>query len=58
MTSPASYNRRAVGKHWNLMDIPVKWQGYATLRMGDLDRDRVLEEDEMDPGMWTNTRGD
>ena len=52
MTSPASYNRGAVGKHWNLTDIPVEWQGYAILLRGDLDRDLVVDEDELDLIDW------
>ncbi len=52
MPSPASYNRRAVGRHWNLTDIPVEWQGYAILLRGDLDRDLVLDEDELDAIDW------
>lgn len=52
MTSPAFYNRRAVGRHWNLMDIPVEWQGYAILLRGDLDRDFIVDEDELDVIDW------
>ncbi len=52
MSSPASYNRRSVGKRWNLTHIPVEWQGYAILLQGDLDRDRVIDEDELDAIDW------
>jgi len=44
MSSPATYNRNAVGRHWHLRDIPAEWQGYAILLQGDLDRDQILED--------------
>jgi len=52
MSSPATYNRNAVGKRWHLIDIPSEWQGYAILLKGDLDRDQMLEENELDGIDW------
>jgi len=52
MSSPATYNRNAVGRHWHLRDIPAEWQGYAILLQGDLDRDQILEEGELDDVDW------
>ena len=48
MSSPSSYNRRALGRVWNLTDLPEEWPGYAILLRGDLDTDLVIEENEID----------
>ncbi len=52
MSSPATYNRNAVGKHWHIIDIPSEWQGYAILLKGDLDRDQILDESELEGIDW------
>ncbi len=52
MASPATYNRNAVGRHWHLGDIPFEWQGYGILLKGDLDRDLILDERELDGIDW------
>lgn len=50
--SPASYNRNAAGKHWNLVDIPVEWSGYGILLRGDLDQDLILDDEETENVDW------
>lgn len=52
MSSPATYNRNAVGKIWNLKDLPEEWPGCAILLKGDLDKDMVIEEEELDGIDW------
>jgi hypothetical protein len=52
MSSPATYNRNAIGKLWNLQDLPAQWPGYAILLKGDLDSDLVIEPGELDAIDW------
>ena len=52
MSSPATYNRNAIGTIWNLADLPAEWPGYAILLKGDLDRDLVIEPNELDDIDW------
>ncbi|MFQ5882138.1 MAG: N-acetylmuramidase domain-containing protein [Candidatus Methylomirabilales bacterium] len=52
MSSPSTYNRRAIGKIWNLMDLPEEWPGYGILLQGDLDRDLVIDEEELNEIDW------
>lgn len=52
MSSPATYNRRALGKLWNLLDLPVEWPGYKILLQGDLDHNLVIDEAEMEAIDW------
>jgi hypothetical protein len=52
MSSPATYNRNAVGKHWHIIDIPSEWQGYPILLKGDLDSNQILDERELDSIDW------
>ncbi len=52
MGSAVSYNRAAVGRLWNLIDLPVEWPGYQILLQGDLDRDLVIEPEELDDIDW------
>ncbi|OGR30831.1 MAG: hypothetical protein A2139_04460 [Desulfobacca sp. RBG_16_60_12] len=47
MGSAATYNRQALGKIWNLHDLPEAYPGYRILLQGDLDRDLSLEPDEL-----------
>ncbi|HEY6871630.1 MAG TPA: N-acetylmuramidase domain-containing protein [Geobacteraceae bacterium] len=52
MSSPATYNRNAIGTIWNLQDLPAEWPGYAILLKGDLDSDLVIEPNELDSIDW------
>ena len=52
MTSAATYNRDALGKIWNLHDLPVEWPGYQILLKGDLDQDLAIEPEELDEIDW------
>jgi hypothetical protein len=52
MASAAIYNRNAIGKIWNLHDLPVEWPGYQILLKGDLDQDLVIEPEELDEIDW------
>jgi hypothetical protein len=52
MASPATYNRQALGKIWNLPDLPVEWPGYQVLLQGDLDQDLVIDEEELAKIDW------
>src|SRR6266568_36208 len=52
MSSSATYNRNAIGKLWNLQELPTEWPGYAILLQGDLDSDLVIEPDELDGIDW------
>jgi hypothetical protein len=52
MSSPATYNRGAIGTIWNLRDLPAEWSGYAILLKGDLDNDLAIEPDELDGIDW------
>jgi hypothetical protein len=52
MSSPATYNRNAVGTIWNLRDIPSEWPGYAILLKGDLDSNMAIEPNELDAIDW------
>jgi hypothetical protein len=52
MASPSTYNRQALGKIWNLLDLPVEWPGYQILLQGDLDQDLVIEEEELHEIDW------
>ena len=52
MVSAATYNRQALGKIWNLHDLPEAFPGYQILLQGDLDHDLSLEPDELDRIDW------
>lgn len=52
MSSPPTYNRRSIGKIWNLVDLPVEWPGYQILLKGDLDHDLAIDEEELDEIDW------
>jgi hypothetical protein len=52
MVSAATYNRQALGKIWNLHDLPEACPGYRILLQGDLDHDLSLEPDELDRIDW------
>jgi hypothetical protein len=52
MASAATYNRQALGKIWNLHDLPKECPGYQILLQGDLDHDLSLEPDELDKIDW------
>jgi hypothetical protein len=52
MGSAATYNRDALGKIWNLHDLPVEWPGYQILLKGDLDQDLAIEPEELDEIDW------
>jgi hypothetical protein len=52
MASPSTYNRQALGKIWNLVDLPVEWHGYQILLRGDLDQDLAIEEEELNQIDW------
>jgi hypothetical protein len=52
MGSAATYNRQALGKIWNLHDLPAEYPGYRILLQGDLDHDLSLEPDELDHIDW------
>ena len=52
MVSAATYNRQALGKIWNLQDLPEKSPVYQTLVQGDPDHDLSLEPEELDRIDW------
>lgn len=52
MASAATYNRQALGKIWNLLDLPVEWPGYQILLQGDLDHDLSIDEEELSGIDW------
>jgi hypothetical protein len=52
MGSAATYNRQALGRIWNLHDLPEEFPGYQILLQGDLDHDLSLEPDELDQIDW------
>ncbi len=52
MASAAAYNRGAIGKLWNLADLPPEWAGYHILLNGDLDSDLVIDDEELDEIDW------
>lgn len=52
MTSAPTYNRRAIGRIWNLADLPAEWLGYLILLRGDLDNDLAIDEEELDEIDW------
>ena len=52
MISAAAYNRQALGKIWNLQDLPEKCPVYQVLVQGDLDHDLSLEPEELDRIDW------
>jgi len=52
MSSPATFNRKAIGRLWNLADLPVEWPGYRILLKGDLDKDLAIDEEELDAIDW------
>lgn len=52
MVSAATYNRNALGKIWNLHDLPEECPGYQILLQADLDHDLSLEPGEVDRIDW------
>jgi len=52
MSSPATFNRHALGKIWTLADLPVEWEGFQILLGGDADHDLVIDPDEVDQIDW------
>jgi hypothetical protein len=52
MTSASTYNRVAIGRIWNLTDLPAEWLGYRILLRGDLDNDLTIDEEELDEIDW------
>lgn len=52
MTSAATYNRQALGKIWNLHDLPEECPGYRILLQGDVNHDLSLTPDELDKIDW------
>ncbi|MGA9755173.1 MAG: N-acetylmuramidase domain-containing protein [Desulfobaccales bacterium] len=52
MASAATYNRMALGKIWNLHDLPEGCPGYQILLRGDLDHDLAIEPEELDRIDW------
>lgn len=52
MVSAAKYNRRALGDKWMLTDLPVEWEGYATILSGDTDNDQTIDDEELDEIDW------
>jgi N-acetylmuramidase len=52
MSSPATFNRQAVGRLWNLSDLPAEWSGFRILLRGDTDQDLNLEPEELDRVDW------
>jgi hypothetical protein len=52
MVSAAAYNRNALGKIWNLLDLPKEFTGYQILRQADLDGDLSVESGELDQIDW------
>ena len=52
MGSAATYNRQALGKIWNLHDLPEEYPGYRILLQGDMDHDLSLEPEELDQIDW------
>jgi len=52
MVSAASYNRQALGKLWNLKDLPEACPVYQILLQGDLDHDLSLEPEALDQIDW------
>jgi hypothetical protein len=52
MASPATFNRDAIGRLWNLSDIPVEWVGFQILLRGDTDQNQLIDQDEADKIDW------
>lgn len=52
MASAATYNRQALGKIWNLKDLPEACPGYQILLQGDVDHDLSLEPEALDKIDW------
>lgn len=52
MSSPATFNRNAVGRLWNLSDLPPEWPGFHILLRGDTDNDLNLDPAELDGVDW------
>jgi hypothetical protein len=52
MASPATFNRNAIGRFWNLSDIPAEWAGFQILMRGDTDQDHVIDPNELDNIDW------
>jgi hypothetical protein len=52
MASPATFNRNAIGRLWNLSDIPAEWVGFQILLGGDTDQNLVIDQDEADRIDW------
>jgi hypothetical protein len=52
MSSPATFNRNAIGRFWNLSDIPAEWGGFQILMRGDTDQDHVIGPNELDGIDW------
>lgn len=52
MVSAAAYNRNALGKIWNLQDLPKEYPGYQILRQADQDGDLSIGSGELDQIDW------
>jgi hypothetical protein len=52
MVSATAYNRRALGKIWNLHDLPKESPGYQILLQADLNGDLALGAAELDRIDW------
>lgn len=52
MPSPATFNRNAFGRLWNVVDLPVEWVGHRILMRGDANHDLIIELDEIDRIDW------
>jgi hypothetical protein len=52
MESAAAYNRKALGKIWNLQDLPPAYPGYQILLQADLNGDLALGAAELERIDW------
>jgi hypothetical protein len=52
MISAATYNRNALGKIWDLRQLPEKFPGYRILLQGDPDQTLSIEPDNVDHIDW------
>ncbi len=52
MGSAATYNREALGRIWNLCDLPEEFPGYRILLQGDVDHDLSPGPGELDQVDW------
>lgn len=52
MESAAAYNRNALGKIWNLQDLPKEYPGYQILLRADLNGDLFIGSGELDQIDW------